>query len=309
MNVFLLTYNEQDLWCEMYPDDFVNKEFKTNNINFIVLDNGNQPKMREWCARHNYIYYASEYNIGSAGGYNWIFKVARSMGLPNAILMQADVGMTNAQPLIITDHFVKHTGSTHFACWPQYINTIFWPHCQSSEGETKLSNLGNLVGFNPKIMQVKNCYFDDNYVVTHFDDMEFMYYLRMTKKFNHINIPYVLNVTNQYNSHETMAGVELETFNVKDERFHLKIHHASQDIDYTLTGEFKNHRPWYNFNKPYFDQVISSHTKDIFCENGHRMPYDPKRWTKFGYPPYPTSYEIDRFFKENPDLLKVQFCY
>jgi len=302
--VFLLTYNEQLLWWQFYPVKFVQEHFKTNNIKFVVLDNGNQPLMKYWCKVNDMIYYASEYNIGSAGGYNWIFKVAQKMGLDHAVLMQADVEMDNATPLIITSDFAKHYGSTTFGCWPQQLWN-FWNRPEPMDVfKHDLHNLGNLVGFNPQAMYEKDCYFDDNYVVTHFDDFEFMIYLKYTNKFSHINIPYLLNIQSQqsqFYSYNKIIGVNIETFNIKsDGKFHLKIHHASANIDATLNKKMNSHSSWYDFNKPYYDQVANP---DGTIK---RLPYDPSRWTQFGYPPYATQYEIDRFFTQYPELLKVE---
>ncbi len=306
--VFLLTYNEQLLWWKFYPTKFVEEHFKSNNIKFIVLDNGNQPLMKHWCKIHDMIYYASEYNIGSAGGYNWIFKVAQKMGIDHAVLMQADVEMDNATPLILTNDFAKNYGSTAFGCWPQEM-WGFWDSTKVLKPfDHALVNLGNLVGFNPQAMHEKDCYFDDNYVVTHFDDLEFMQYLDNTKKFNCINIAHLLNFRSQFYSSDKIYATDnistlpnKNTFNIKTDSFHLKIHHASANIDATLHNKVDSHTKWYNFNKPYYDQVFNQE-KGIYG----RLPYDPSRWTQFGYPPYPTQYEINRFFNQYPELLKVE---
>lgn len=298
--VFVLTYNEQRIWWDSYPMEFVEEHFKANNIKFVILDNGNQPLMEAWCRVNDMIYYSSEYNIGSAGGYNWIFKVARKMGLENAILMQADVVMNNSFPLTITHRFTQHLGKTHFICWPQQLYN-FWKNTESMTlYENNLENLGNLVGFNPIEMYEKDCYFDDNYVVTHFDDLEFMNYLITTKKFSHLNVPYMIGSTNQYYSNDIISGVDLGTFNIADEKFHLKIHHASIHIDHQVNNIDNSHKKWHDFNKPYYDQVLKP---GMVIE---RLPYDPSRWTQFGYPPYPTQHEIDRFFVQYPELLVIQ---
>ena len=86
--VFLLTYIEQNEWISFNPPEIFKEKYK--DYSFIVLDNGNQPKIKQWCEDTGSYYYASEYNIGSSGGYNWIFRTASLLKLNRAILLQAD---------------------------------------------------------------------------------------------------------------------------------------------------------------------------------------------------------------------------
>jgi len=292
ITVFLLTFNEQDLWCQNYPKEFVEQHFKPAGIHFIVLDNGNQPRMKAWCHEHGYTYYASEYNIGSAGGYNWIFKVAQGMGLTQAVLIQADVEMSNASPLVLTYNVTEQFGDTHFVCWPQHLDK-FWldDHSQRTAWDHNIHNLGNIVGFNPRVMYDKDCYFDDNYVVTHFDDLEFLIHCRNTGKMKWINLPYMLGFHDQ--KYETGIGHD-KIFVIDCPLFTVKIGHASQHL--ALEQGLPDHQPWYHFNKPYYDQCVAN--------NFQRGRYDPSRWQQHGYPPYPTEYEINRFFSQRPELKK-----
>ena len=64
--VFVLTYNEEDLWVKNYPVEEFHDTYK--KFQFIILDNGYQPKMEQWCNDTGSYYYASEFNIGSSGG-------------------------------------------------------------------------------------------------------------------------------------------------------------------------------------------------------------------------------------------------
>ena len=303
LHVFLLTYNEQDLWCNMYPTEFVEQQFKTHNIHFVVLDNGNQPKMRQWCEQHGYTYYASEYNIGSAGGYNWMFKVANDMGVDNAVLIQADVEMNNAIPLLLTYKATEALGDTHFICWPQHLDNFWLSEDLHKAWDHNIHNLGNIVGFKPKVMADKDCYFDDNYVVTHFDDVEFIMYCRDTRKMKWVNLPYMICMNDQY--YERCDGLLCDgltiipphrAFVINSPMFQLKVHHASMLIDQATKGIADSHGPWYDYNKPYYDQVVAN--------NGQRLPYDPSRWEAHGYLPYATQHEIDRFFNQFPFLKR-----
>ena len=87
--VFVLTYLEAKEWNKFYPAWMFGQVY--SDYQFIVLDNGNQPIMEEWCKLTGSYYYGAEYNLGSSAGYNWIFKVADLLGLDRAVLLQADV--------------------------------------------------------------------------------------------------------------------------------------------------------------------------------------------------------------------------
>lgn len=300
--VFLLTYNEADLFLHYYTDEFVNEHFKPNDIVFHVLDNGNQPRMRAWCERHGYVYYGSEYNIGSAAGYNWIFKLAYMRGFAHAILMQADVEMNNAGPLIRTYELLLAHGEEYFVCWPQEL----WGHWLEDPSQVRplghvgdrdeLHNLGNLVGFCPQIMQQKNCYFDENYVVTHYDDVEFIQWIYANGSMKAMNAALTFENQQYYTRDEQGYPVRLEkTFNIQCETFHMKIHHASITIEYQQRGTKDSHEPWREFNKPYYDLI----SKRRFS----RLGYDHTRWTQFGYPKYPVEHELRRFTAQYPELI------
>ena len=300
MHIFLLTYNEEKLFTHIYTTEFVNKYFKPNGIEFIVLDNGNQPLMKEWCEEHNYLYYPSEYNIGSAGGYNWIFKCAYLLGLQSAVLIQADVEFSSAEPLLFTQRLVDTFSESHFICWPQEIEN-FWLQDESKLKvyEHNIANLGNIVGFNPNILQEKNCYFDENYVVTHFDDVEFLQWINAKGIMKHMNAAYLLqDNSNQYYSHDNSNYPTPlnRTFTFETPNYFIKIHHASIEIDKQVNGIEDSHRPWEEFNKPYYELVL---------ERGlNRLGYDCTRWTRFGYPKYPVEHELKRFADMYPKLIK-----
>lgn len=289
----MLTYNEQDMWVKNYPKHFVDTYFKPNDFHFIVLDNGNQPLIKQWCKENNYTYYASEYNIGSSGGYNWAFKIAYSMNLDTALFMQSDVELNNAEPLIITYNLTKAFGKENFFIWPQQLYA-FWDKTISKPwiGE-RLHNLGNLVGFNALAQYQHQCYFDENFVVTHCDDLEFLYWLDLTnKKMSYKNVPELLNHTNHYYQNNNGVG---DIFVIDSPSYSFKVHHASQFIQQQLTGETQFHNKWLEINQPYYRETVQAN--EVV-----RKPYDPSRWTRFGYPPYPVLHEINRFFDQYPAL-------
>ena len=289
----MLTYNEQDLWIKNYPKELIDKHFKPHDFHFIVLDNGNQPKMKEWCKEHEFTYYASEYNIGSSGGYNWAFKVAYSMNLDTAIFMQADVEVNNIEPILLTYNLTKAFGDKYFFIWPQQLFS-FWDDKSSKPwiGEN-LHNLGNLVGFNSLAQFTHKCYFDENFVVTHFDDLEFLYWLeKSNKQMLFKNVPELLNHSNHYYENDLGVG---DIFTIEGPNYVFKVHHASEGIEESRTGVHQFHTRWLDFNKPYYKEIITRH-------GSNRKPYDPTRWTRFGFPPYPVLYEINRFFSQYPNL-------
>lgn len=289
--IFMLTYNEQDLWIKNYPKELIDTHFKPHNFHFVVLDNGNQPLMKEWCEQHGFTYYASEYNIGSSGGYNWAFKVAYSMNLDAALFMQADVEVNNAEPLLLTYNLTKAFGDKYFFCWPQQLFSFWEPNnMRPWVGET-LHNLGNLVGFNSLAQFDHQCYFDENLVVTHFDDLEFLYWLA-NSPMSFKNVPDLINHNNHYyEGHNGVGGI----FVIEGPNYKFKVHHASQSIEQQRTGEHQFHNRWFEFNQPYYREIVTP-------EGSFRKPYDPSRWTRFGFPPYPVLHEINRFFEQHSHL-------
>lgn len=288
--IFVLTYNEHELWTKNYNKQFIEKYIVPNNFKFIVLDNGSQPQMKQWCEETDSIYYASEYNIGSSGGYNWIFKTAHSMNLDTALLMQADVEISNAEPLLITYNLTEEIGSTHFCIWPQILSEHWDLQRRKPWINKPIANLGNLVGFNPKAQFEKNCYFDENFVVTHFDDIEFLFWIKYNNLMDYVIVPSILNHHNQFMTSDNV-------FVLEGPNYVFKVHHASQSIEYSNTGEVSFHEKWKEFNKSYFD-LITQRQSDYSV----RLPYDGNRWVEFGYPYYPVLYEINRFLSQYPEL-------
>lgn len=305
INIFLLTYNEGEMFTNFYGDEFVNTHFKSNNIRFVVLDNGNQPIMKEWCEKHDFIYYGSEYNIGSSVGYNWIFKTAAMMGLDFAILMQADVEVNSAKPFfIMQDLCIKENGES-FICWPQELYG-FWlsDSTQLRKFGHDIHNLGNLVGFNPQVQKQKDCYFDENFVVTHFDDVEFICWLNKNKRMKVLNASLMLGYeTNQYyvNVTEENPYSSVNCFCIESDEFKIKIHHSSILIDRKLNNIENSHKPWLDFNKPYFDLLVQ--------RDHNRLGYDHTRWTRFGYPKYPVEHEMKRFVEQYPNLIRYPHMF
>lgn len=292
--IFVLTYNEQELWNRIYPKDFVDRHFKPNDFHVIMLDNGHQPLMKQWCEQHGFTYHASEYNIGSSGGYNWAFKVAYTMNLDAALFMQADVEVSNAKPLLKTYKLTKRYGHQHFFIWPQHLHGFWDPSIENTPWiKQPLHNLGNLVGFNALAQFQHQCYFDENFVVTHCDDVEFVHWLGSNHKaMSCKNVAALLHHTNHYYEQTSeMRGI----FVIESLTYTFKVHHASQTIEFQRSGERDFHQWWLEFNDSYYRENIRSGVVV-------RRPYDPSRWTRFGYPPYPVQHEIRRFFSEYPQL-------
>lgn len=284
-HIFLLTYNEADMFVDYYTSEFVQEHFQ--DYHFVILDNGKQKVMRDWAIKNNFTYYASEYNIGSSGGYNWMFKVARLMKLHNAVIMQADVQLSNSYPLDITFNLTEEFGEHAFIIWPQIMDH----NTGKPYANCILPNLGNFVGFNPVVMRQKDCYFDENYVVTHFDDLEFVRHCKITGKMKTVDVCQLLGWNtdkHQYNVKEIWQDMKMRPFVIETPMFQVKIMHASQSRE--------SHNPWFIFNKPYYDTIY-------YERKGERLPYDPSRWTQFGYPEYPVQHEIDRFKQLFPHLV------
>ena len=135
--VFVLTYNEADLWVKNYPVETFNDVF--GDYQFIMLDNGNQSVIEQWCNDTNSYYYASEFNIGSSGGYNWIYKVANLLELNRAVLTQADVELIGTEAL---DTLFNNWTNEQIPFYPQ-VNKDLW------DKDGHVYNLGQLYSFNP----------------------------------------------------------------------------------------------------------------------------------------------------------------
>ena len=276
--VFLLTYIEQNEWISFNPPEIFKEKYK--DYSFIVLDNGNQPKMKQWCEDTGSYYYASEYNIGSSGGYNWIFRVASLLKLDRAILLQADVEIIDIEVL---DCLLENNLEENYI--------PFWPQQPRRQWDTydvgQVYNLGQIFSFCPDYLLEHRLLNDENYVVTHFDDADLVRRMRDSgmKLYNKL-----------------LDYPEIDCVQPVDKPEHVaeglyKIHHVSSTMSV-------NHRYWEEYNQSYhtFKWFRDSDYawNSPFSDDGdlNKMLVFSHRWTKLGYPPYPVEYEVNRFYKQ-----------
>jgi hypothetical protein len=293
--VFVLTYLEQKEWNKFYPAWMFNQVY--TDYQFIILDNGNQSIMKEWCNLTGSYYYSSEYNIGSSGGYNWIFKSAELLGLKRAALLQADVEIINKECLdkLFDDKWQEND----IPFWPQEPRAN-WDQNPDNEGGTY--NLGQFFSFNPTYLLENNLLVDENYVVTHFDDADLM--RRMleagTKPHNLLlDFPSLDCMPDKDNLANSVPGL-------------YNMHHFS-----SKQSGSDNHKEWEVLNQPYHNKKWFKNSDHAWetpfghCEpeskptitDYKRLDYNKKephshKWLPLGYPPYPVEHELNRFWEE-----------
>ncbi len=295
--VFVLTYLEAKEWNKFYPAWMFGQVY--SDYQFIVLDNGNQPIMEEWCKLTGSYYYGAEYNLGSSAGYNWIFKVADLLGLDRAVLLQADVEIVSKDCLDVL--FDEKWKENDIPFWPQEPRKMWDTQPDNLGG---CFNLGQFFSFNPNYLLSNNLLVDENYVVTHFDDADLM------RRMLHVGTK-VHNQLLNYEHIDIVPGPDEVSSYVAGL---YNMHHFS-----SLQSGSNNHKEWEDRNQPYYDKKWFTENKDHAyafpfgqCEPNEGEPSlqelerldinkcEPHshKWLPLGYPPYPTEYEVNRFWKE-----------
>ena len=296
--VFVLTYNEQDLWCANYPVIDFFAEF--SEYQFIIIDNGKQQKIKEWCKYTNSYYFATEQNIGSTGGYNWIFKVANLLGYERAVLTQADVELYNTDTLDVL--FQSKWDKNTIPFFPQVDKTLW-------DQTGQVYNLGQLFSFNASFLLENSFLNDENYVVTHYDDADL---LRRMRDWG-VKLKNIL-----FENYPDKDCVDVDGSHVVDGLYAM--HHYSSLKQERST----NHEEWLNYNADYhdtkwggdgmpneypfedwtkqdlgnFDSIIGdTYTEQMKFNVNKTLPHS-SRWTDLGYLPYPVEHEINRFWTQ-----------
>lgn len=281
--VFILTYCEADF--------FTNTAWSHvdhSNYNFIVLDNGKQDAVKKYCEENHWEYYASEYNIGSTGGYNWIFRAASMLELERAALVQADVEICSIETidlLFSNDTPDPLVDETSILMWPQtgpenWLGKEYLEGFGGSGFIARLSegcpvNLGQIFSFNPNHLIFNHLLNDENYVVTHFDDVDLRH--RLTYSGVRVcNLAWLYDYKNKWVSttNQHMGGYVDGLY---------KIHHISSQI--------QNHQNWHDYNLKYYEDKCSSKGID-----GNKWHQAALRWTEVGYPPFPVEHELNRWW-------------
>lgn len=291
--IFLLTYCEADEWIKFTPPSKFKEKF--SNYRFIVLDNGDQPVMEQWCKDTDSIYYSAEQNIGSSGGYNWIFRVASLLKCKRAGLLQADVEILDVEKVLDVLFDSK---------W-QDNEIPFWPQVDRSEWDLhdpgQVYNLGQIFSFNADYILSNDFLVDENYVVTHFDDADLARRMRdggMELHNQMLNLDLDCLHSHKIDYHNTHGdGVS----HVADG--HYVIHHIS-------SSRSGNHEDWLKYNQEYHNEKWFKEVGVVawdrpFGNNNdlnYRKPHS-KRWTDLHYLPYPVEHEVNRFYSLFPQLF------
>ena len=308
--VFVLTYNEEDLWVKNYPVEEFHDTYK--KFQFIILDNGNQPKMEQWCNDTGSYYYASEFNIGSSGGYNWIYKVANLLELDRAVLTQGDVELTGTEAL---DTLFNNWTDEQIPFYPQ-VSKEFW----DDAGSGMVYNLGQLYSFNPTFILKNNFTIDENYVVTHFDDADVM------RRMSEWGVDLINVLHRDYPHLDCIQEPWPDTTHIVDGLY--TVHHWSSAKNEGST----NHQNWLDYNYGYHQtkwggegmpnqyphsditwDKVKQQDKTIYGDklnelqkfNINAMLPHSERWTRLGYYPYPVEHEINRFWKQYLTMLGI----
>jgi len=284
---------EADFWCEKYPPAEFNKTY--GDYHFIMLDNGNQPLMEKWCEETNTTYYPAEHNIGSSGGYNWIFKVAHLIKCPRAVLLQTDVEIID--PNALEKLFAPHWKEDEIPFWPQEPRELWDKH-----NIGQVYNLGQFFSFDPYYIVYNNLLIDENYVVTHYDDADVAIRMREfgTKLYNCLlEYPNKDCVSTQNNTVHCVEGL-------------YNIHHLSSkstnnhkdwedyNYDYHRNKWFKDDSHAYStaFGQTYPANNINESTKqELYITDINKSQPHSLRWTNLAYPPYPVEHEVNRFWQ------------
>jgi len=299
--VFVLTYIEAKEWNKFYPAWMFGQVY--SDYQFIVLDNGNQPLMEEWCKLTGSYYYGAEHNLGSSAGYNWIFKVAELLQLDRAVLLQADVEIISKNCLDVL--FDDKWQDNDIPFWPMEPREMWDTQSDNLGG---CYNLGQFFSFNPNYLLSNKLLVDENYVVTHFDDADLM------RRMLHVGTKLHNQLLN-YEHIDVMPGPDEISSYVAGL---YNMHHFS-----SLQSDSENHKEWLELNQPYHDKKWFIKDGDEILrsfafpfgqcdpENGRDLTHtelekldinkcDPHshKWLPLGYPPYPTEYEVNKFWKE-----------
>mgnify|MGYP005674724443 FL=1 len=300
--VFVLTYLEEKEWNKFYPAWTFGQVYP--DYKFIVLDNGNQPLMKEWCELTGSYYYGAEHNIGSSGGYNWMFRVAELLKLDRAVLLQADVEIESRECL--DKLFDDKWQDNDIPFWPQ-VPRKEWDTSPDNEGGTY--NLGQFFSFNPTYLLENNLLVDENYVVTHFDDADLMRRMLDAGTNTHnllLEYPTLDCAPDKDGKANYVAGM-------------YNMHHFSS----LQQPDSDNHREWELLNQPYhdrkwfrkngeviersypyaFDQCSDEGGRTVSKQQLARLDFNKAephshKWLPLGYPPYPVEYEVNRFWEQ-----------
>lgn len=315
--IFVLTYNEGEQWVETYPVESYKNIFDDPDYQVIFLDNGNQPLIREWAEKTNSIYFASENNIGTTGGYNWFIRVGEVLNADRIAVMQADVEIHD--PVCLKYLFESPAKEA----W-QHDQFIYWPNNfrKTWRDDNLDPDVGQFFSLNPRFFLDNDYLCDENYTVTHFESVDL--FLRMTNDHNYF----------------PAKPVNLMSF-FPDKDVNKLYGEKQKEPLYTIhstTNRLGLHDRWFLYNFPYFKRKWSKnidikpeHAAHLFGRGAtlwltqpwiinedrleftkifmHKKALITKRNIDVGQMPYPVEYEVNRFYVEIIKPILSQYKY
>lgn len=313
--IFVLTYNEGQEWVNNYPIEKYSEYFDDPEYKIIFLDNGNQDVIKNWAEKTNSIYFASENNIGTTGGYNWFIRIGELLESPRIAIMQADVQVFN--PVCFRYLFERPDGTP----W-SHDEFIYWPnnlrHCWR-ESDNHDPDCGQFFSLNPRFFIDNDYLCDENFTVTHFEATDL--FIRMThrnnyqpaKPFNLLTLYPNVDVHRHWltgdinnglykiNSYTNQQGLHDRWFEYNWNYFKKK---WANDIDIKPNIAFqlflKGKAMW--ITSPWMNEDEKKSYQGIFL---HKRGLITKRNTDVGQMPYPVEYEVNRFYIENIKSKKI----
>ena len=314
--VFVLSYQEGHHWVAQYPVDSINEFFPQDRYTVVVLDNGNQPCMQEWCQATGNVWVPTENNLGTTGGYNWFIKVGAMLGCERIAVLQADVVFRDSG--VLDKLFVGQDNwdRTHFAYYPN-VDRTGWSE------DKHVPDVGQFFSLNPRFFLEYNYLCDENYTVTHFESTDL--WVRMTNKDANPNPAIPINLAQCFYTDPSLTVEQL----VKADQEVYYFRHCSSGIN--------EHDPWYTYNFEYFQKKWrynqTQYSSDIALDmlkqglqpatefgnpwgqtdslgnylfsQYHKCALDVQRNIAIGQMPYPVEHEVNRFYQE---FVKTGIC-
>jgi hypothetical protein len=316
--VFVLSYQEGAQWAAQYPPERINEFFPQDLYTIIVLDNGGQFDMQQWCESTGNIWFPTENNLGTTGGYNWFIRAGAMLDCPRIAVLQADVVFRDSD--VIDRLFVDENNNawdrSYFAYYPN-ANRHHW----TEEGH--VPDVGQFFSLNPQFFLENDYLCDENYTVTHFESIDL--WVRMVNTEHNTSPAIPVNLIEKYYTNPELTTHE----QVQEDRLIYNFYHYSAGAG--------QHNLWYVYNFEYYQRKWRYNRKQLsgkiaaeMYKNGtmtgtmfhnpwgtvnddgrylpvqfHRRPLDVQRNINVGQLPYPVEHEVNRFYQA---FVKTGIC-
>lgn len=306
--IFVLTYTEGPKWVNQYPPEKINDFFPQDLYTVIVLDNGRQPCMEQWCKDTGNVWFPTDNNLGTTGGYNWFIKTGAMLGCERIAVMQADVEFCDKS--VINHLFVN---KDNVAWYPREF-TYYPNHDRHHWREGHVPDVGQFFSLNPKFFVSNDYLCDENYTVTHFESVDL--WVRMVNAEN-VNPAVPVNLADVFYTRSD--------YSIEDQ---IK-HDATIYTFHSYSNKKSEHDRWYVYNFEYYQRKWRYNRRQMSGDEAfraywsgkmtatrfdrpwgqvddsgeyvktqwHHQPLDVQRNIAVGQLPYPVEYEINRFYQ------------